>query len=142
MIRSTKILRHARGQPCQLAIPGICSHDPETTVFAHLNGGAFGKGMGVKAHDFAGFFADYNCHTAYDQHKTGLTDADLNAALLKAVIGTWEILIRDGVIIVPVDVEAPATVKPRKRKSERKPIPKPSNPWPVGRKLQSRKFGK
>lgn len=128
MIRSQKILRHARGQPCQLAIPGICGHDPETTVFAHLNGGSFGKGMGIKAHDIAGFFADDRCHSAYDQHKTGLSDGDLNAALLKAVIGTWLILINDGVIVVPQDTpQSPS--KPRKspRKAD----------WP-SRPLQSR----
>lgn len=89
--------------------------------------------MGVKAHDFAGFFADYNCHMAYDQHTTGLSEADLNAALLKAVIGTWEILIRDGIVIVPLDVETPASdrpTKPRKPKDQRTPIPKRKDPWP------------
>ena len=45
-----------------------------------------------------------------------------------------------GLLYVPVDVETPASVKPRKPKSERKPIPKPSDPWPK-RKMQSRKFG-
>lgn len=30
VIRSKKILRHARGQPCLLALPG-CNCDPETT---------------------------------------------------------------------------------------------------------------
>jgi len=31
-----------------------CNGNPETTVFAHLNGAAFGKGKGQKAHDIAG----------------------------------------------------------------------------------------
>jgi len=39
-----KYTESARGQECQVRIPGICSHDPETVVFAHLNGG----GMGMK----------------------------------------------------------------------------------------------
>jgi hypothetical protein len=136
MIRSRKILNHARGQPCLLALPG-CNCDPETTVFAHLNGGAYGKGMAQKASDIAGMFAGFECHSRYDLRQTGLTEAELNAALLKAVIATWEVLIRDGVIIVPVDAETLSSerpVKPRKPKSERKainsrPFPKQSRGW-------------
>jgi hypothetical protein len=125
MIRSKKILRHARGQPCLLALPG-CNCSPETTVFAHLNGAAYGKGMGQKASDIAGMFAGFECHSRYDLHQTGLNEAQLNAALLKAVIATWEVLIRDGIIIVPVDAETPPTeraVKPRKPRDQRRKIP-------------------
>jgi len=137
MIRSKKILRHARGQPCLLALPG-CNCDPETTVFAHLNGGAFGKGMGQKASDIAGMFAGFQCHSRYDLCQTGLPEAELNAALLKAVIATWEILIRDGIIIVPIDVEPALNdrpIKPRKAKEDRAKI--------AGRGFPkvSRKFG-
>lgn len=131
MIRSRKILNHARGQPCLLALPG-CNCDPETTVFAHLNGGAFGKGMGQKASDIAGMFAGFECHSRYDLRQTGLSEAELNATLLKALITTWEVLIRDGVIIVPVDAESLSSerpTKPRKPKEQRKAIPQRVNPW-------------
>lgn len=130
MIRSKKILRHAKGQPCLLRLPG-CVCQSETTVFAHLNGDAFGKGMGIKAHDFAGFFAGFECHRRYDLHETGLDDGELNALLLSAVIRTWEVLINDGVIVVPQDIETPMLERPikaRKPKEQRKKIP-------------SRKFG-
>lgn len=95
-------------------------------MFAHLNGAAYGKGMGQKASDIAGMFAGFECHSRYDLHQTGLTNAELNAALLKAVIATWEVLIRDGIIIVPVDAETPPmerAVKPRKPKEQRTKIP-------------------
>lgn len=134
MIRSKKILRHARGQPCLLALPG-CNCDPETTVFAHLNGAAYGKGMGQKASDIAGMFAGFECHSRYDLHQTGLSEAELNAKLLKAVIATWEVLIRDGIIIVPVDAEVPVSkriVKQRNPKEARKAIP--SRPFRRNRK--------
>lgn len=116
-----------------MALPG-CNCDPETTVFAHLNGAAFGKGMGQKASDIAGMFAGYECHRMYDLHEHSLSDAELNAALLKAVIATWEILIRDGIIIVPQDAPKEHVPKPRKPKSERKainsrPFPKQSRGW-------------
>lgn len=125
MIRSRKILDHARGQVCQLALPGICCWDKETTVFAHLNGAAFGKGAGIKAHDFAGFFACDRCHMAYDLHTHGLDDGVMTAAILRAVISTWLILIRDGIIIVPQDIERPfmeRKVKPRKPPEQRAKI--------------------
>lgn len=140
MIRSKKVRDSARGAECCLRLPGICQGGTETTVWAHLNGAAFGKGMGVKAHDIFGFPACHNCHLAYDQNTHGLGDG-IYRYLLEAVCAGYLRLVERGTIIVPVDVETPATVKPRKPKSERKPIPKPSNPWPKGRKMQSRKFG-
>jgi hypothetical protein len=131
MIRSKKITRSAQGQPCFLSVPGICNHNPDTTVWAHLNGASFGKGSGIKAHDVAGFPACSNCHFAYDQHKTGLSDGDLNALLLRAVVGSMVMLIERGIIIAPLDIETglmDRPVKPRKPKSQRAKIP-------------SRKFG-
>lgn len=138
MIRSRKILNHAKGQPCQLALPGICGHDPETTVFAHLNGAAYGKGAGVKAHDIAGFFSCHKCHMAYDLHEYTITGEEL----LRAVIGTWLILIEDGIIHVPQDIVTPMMdrpTKPRKAKEKRKAIPSPANHvWP-SRKFETRR---
>jgi len=130
VIRSRKVLDHARGQPCQLALPGICSHDPATTVFAHLNGAAFGKGAGMKAHDIAGFFADFNCHAAYDLNTHGLDDAELNAALLKAVVGTWVILVQDGIIVVPMDAPKPPKAITRKPAGQRAKIVSGPTNWP------------
>jgi len=85
--------------------------------------------MGQKASDIAGMFAGVSCHSRYDICQTGLTEAELNAALLKAVIATLEVLIRDGIIIVPVDVETPASERPMKL---RKPVEQRT-------KIQSRK---
>ncbi|HCE21893.1 MAG TPA: DUF1364 domain-containing protein, partial [Hyphomonas sp.] len=64
MMRSKTITQSARGKPCALRLPGICNGNPETTVWAHVNG--FGKGMGVKTHDLLGFPACSACHAAYD----------------------------------------------------------------------------
>lgn len=58
----------ARGQPCMLRIPYVCNHNPETTVLAHSNSQAHGKGMGIKADDAIGaVWACYACHTWADQ---------------------------------------------------------------------------
>ncbi|WMT88235.1 DUF1364 domain-containing protein [Pelagibacterium sp. 26DY04] len=139
MIRSRKILRHAKGQPCQLRLPGICNGNPETTVWCHLNG--HGKGMGLKTHDVLGFFGCSNCHAAYDQ---GKGRAELIPSVLDAVCASWVVLIRDGIIFVPQDAENPSherPVKPRKPRGERAPIQSRTE-WPSGRKMQSRPFPK
>lgn len=125
MIRSKKVLRSAQGQPCFLKLPGICNCDPDTTVWAHLNGGEYGKGMGIKAHDIAGFPACSSCHSAYDLNAHGLGAAHMSAILLRAVVNAMVMLIERKIIIVPLDIDTPMLdrqVKPRKPKAERAKI--------------------
>lgn len=52
----------AKGKPCMVRIPGVCNHDPETTVLAHLNGG----GMGMKHNDLLGSWCCSACHAWVD----------------------------------------------------------------------------
>lgn len=145
-IRSSKVLRSAKGQPCAARFPGICNGNPETTVWAHLNGHAFGKGMGIKAHDILGFWCCSDCHRYYDVgHGTKpiLTDNELVTSILAAVCMTWVGLIRGGIVIVPMDVETTfhsKPTKPRKPVEERAEIPRHVNPWPPkgSRKIPSR----
>lgn len=59
---SKKITQSAKGEECTLRIPGVCNHDPSTTVFAHMNGG----GMGTKHHDIHGCYACSKCHDWLD----------------------------------------------------------------------------
>jgi len=61
-IRSKAIRESARGEMCQVRIPGHCNGNPETTVFAHLNGG----GMGTKKSDLHGAYCCSGCHDALD----------------------------------------------------------------------------
>lgn len=143
-IRSRKYLDGAKGQPCQFRGP-TCNGDPETTVFAHLNGAAFGKGMGQKAHDIAGFDACFACHAYVDTgHGTRpqMTDAEFIAAQLAAVIRTMVNRARRHIIVVPLDPERLShdkPVKPRKPKAERAPVAQRQNPWPPkgSRKINS-----
>ncbi len=62
--QSKKLRESARGQDCTVRIPGVCNHNPETTVLAHLNG----SGMGTKASDLHAAFACYACHLVLDGH--------------------------------------------------------------------------
>lgn len=142
-IRSRKYLNGAKGSPCTFMGP-TCNGNPETTVFAHLNGAAFGKGKGQKAHDIAGLDACFECHAYIDVGhgtKPQMSEAEFNWHLLRGVVLTMVNRVRRQIVIVPLDPEHLSHTKPtpaRKRHEERKPIPARVNPWPKGRKLQSR----
>ena len=148
-IRSEKVLRSAKGQPCSVRFPGICNGDPATTVWAHLNGAAFGKGAMIKAHDILGFHACYACHNYYDVgHGTRplISTETLLTCILGAVCETYVRLVRAKIVFVPLDPERLAhdkPVSPRKPKEQRRAVGK-SRPmesrseWPEGRKLVSR----
>ncbi|AVF04734.1 hypothetical protein C4375_14145 [Devosia sp. I507] len=143
MIRSQKILRSAKGQTCAFRFPGICNGGTETTVWAHLNGGRFGKGMGMKAHDVLGGHACFWCHRYIDGgHFTApqMTDGEFFEGVLGGVTETYVRLIVAGLVIVPLDPERPASeraAKPRKPPEQRTKI-NSRNDWPTGQKIQSR----
>jgi hypothetical protein len=62
-IRSKKITDSAKGERCTLRISGVCNHNPETVVFAHIEGS---NGMGTKNHDLFGVYACSDCHDWLD----------------------------------------------------------------------------
>lgn len=85
-VRSAALTQSAEGQNCALRLPGICNHNPATTVFAHLPG--IGKSMGSKVSDIHGCFACSACHTAIDTHsyeRRGLTSAMVLDAMLRGL---------------------------------------------------------
>jgi hypothetical protein len=59
------ITESARGEECQIRMPG-CSFNREQTVWAHANGSAAGKGIGMKSPDLLGAYACFNCHRVVD----------------------------------------------------------------------------
>lgn len=62
----SKITKSARGQECQVRIPGVCNHNSETVVFAHIGGG----GMGTKHPDCEGAYCCSSCHDVIDGRAT------------------------------------------------------------------------
>jgi hypothetical protein len=143
-IRSNKVLRSAKGQPCAARFPGICCGDDATTVWAHLNGSQFGKGAMIKAHDILGFHACFACHAYYDVgHGTRpiLSSEQLLEYVLGAVCETYVRLVRAKIIIVPLDPERLShdkPVPPRKPASERAKVGGKSQ-WPEqSRPIRSR----
>lgn len=92
--RNRKLLDLARGMPCQLRISGICCGDAETTVAAHANSQKWGKGMSIKAHDWASCHACYACHAWLDRGKA--SKADKEEAFLNAALATYGALFEAG----------------------------------------------
>jgi len=88
-IRSKHIRDAARGEDCT-ARGERCAWSPETTVFAHVNGLAFGKGVGIKSHDI-GMFLCVACHEDYDR---GRLDPE---SIIRALVLTQIRLIQRGV---------------------------------------------
>lgn len=118
-IRSSKILRHARGQPCCLRFDGVCNYDPETTVACHIRDGH--KGMGNKASDTSIIFGCSACHAHLDLSGGWQSDVAYFAPyVIRGLQETLEILIRDSVIIVPQDKPRVHKSKPRKPANQRK----------------------
>lgn len=65
----TKITKSARGQDCQIRLPGICTFDPEQTVWCHSNTYGSGKSARKKGRDILGAYGCYRCHMVVDgQH--------------------------------------------------------------------------
>lgn len=94
--RASKIRESARGQQCQVRVPGICNGDPATVVLAHLNG----AGAGTKAHDIHGAYACSECHGWLDG---GFAQAGHNRDTrdlwhLQGVIRTQCILLEKGLV--------------------------------------------
>lgn len=63
----SKITESANGMECQVRIPGVCSGDNSTVVWAHAIGLSSGRGIGMKANDLSGAYACQKCHDAYDR---------------------------------------------------------------------------
>lgn len=88
----------ARGQPCQVRLPDICNHNPETTVLAHFRMAGI-AGMGIKAPDLIGAWACSACHAAIDRQTHTNLDRDyVRLAHLEGMARTINELIRLGKI--------------------------------------------
>lgn len=81
----------ARGRDCQIRLPGICNHNPETTVLAHYRMAGL-SGMGMKSPDLCGAWACSNCHGYVDTHRDDATAR----AFLEGVLRTQAQLVREG----------------------------------------------
>ncbi len=98
MSKRDKYTNSAKGQPCQVRVPGVCRQAPEndTTVGAHLNG----FGVSAKALNIHIAYACAECHTWLDRGyaTTGFTREERDLTHLEGVVRTQIIMVRDGVL--------------------------------------------
>jgi hypothetical protein len=93
-----KLTKLARGQPCEIRVPGICNHDPETTVACHFRLSGI-SGIGLKAPSLFIAFGCSACHEAVDgRRQTDFTRGTLHLMHAEGVFRTQARLIDMGVI--------------------------------------------
>lgn len=105
--RNRALLALAKGQPCLLRVPGFCVGGTKSTVSCHANFAKYGKGAGIKAHDWAIAFGCYGCHQYIDQsgapydQKLGYFEAGL-VRTRQAIIelGKWPAEAERGFLLV------------------------------------------
>lgn len=91
----SKIRKAARGQDCQVRIPGVCNFNPETTVLAHRPGGPFGG----KNPDYQGAFCCSSCHDVVDRRSTSnFSLSEIRLFFYDGVFRTQEILRNIGLL--------------------------------------------
>jgi hypothetical protein len=91
-----KLRKEARGRDCMVRLVGICNHNPETTVLAHVRMAGI-SGMGLKADDLLGAWACSSCHDAIDRRQHTDLDRDfVRLAHLEGVMRTITVLRREG----------------------------------------------
>lgn len=89
----TNLRKLAKGRECQIRLAGICNHNPETVVLAHLRMMNL-SAMGKKAPDWLGAWACSACHSCVDTHHDAQTQLDF----AKAVFRTQAILFKEGAL--------------------------------------------
>ena len=94
----SKITQSARGERCQIRFPGVCNHDPETTVFAHYRLAGY-CGTGIKPPDFMGAYACSRCHDLADGRlKVDCAEGEIQTAFAEGVMRTLVLLHEKGLI--------------------------------------------
>jgi hypothetical protein len=98
--RNKKITQSAKGEVCQMRIPGICMGGTETTVWAHSNAYTDGKGIGQKAHDCFGAYMCAACHDEFDgrTRKSGINSTTMEFMFTQAMKRSWLRLLKKGVL--------------------------------------------
>lgn len=94
MFRSRKLLESVRNIECQL-----CGKFGET-VPAHANWHQYGKGMGMKAHDWAVAALCQSCHNQIDGRSGNLSLEMKHELWQKAWIRTMWMWFEEGVVVV------------------------------------------
>lgn len=99
MIRSNKITKSAKGQPCTLRTPW-CNDDKRTTVWCHSPFSMHGHGGSIKSHDPFGCYGCSACHDVLDgrTHAKDVTREEKEHMFMHAHAESVLILVELGII--------------------------------------------
>ena len=91
--------KEAKGRGCMVRIFGICNHNSETVVLAHIRIAGV-SGMGMKSPDLIGAWACSACHDELDgrTRKSGLTRDELSLAHYDGMARTIMQLHKEGLV--------------------------------------------
>lgn len=96
--RKIDLRKEARGRACMVRLVGICNHNSETVVLAHVRLPGV-SGMGIKApSDILGAWACSACHDAIDRRDThtALTRDEVRLAHYEGMARTIAQLAKEG----------------------------------------------
>ena len=94
----TDLRAAAKGRDCQCRFPGICNHNPETVVLAHIRrGGVAGTGYKPRS-DLVGVLACSACHDELDGRTRHIERSVLDGYLIDAWARTIDLWAREGLI--------------------------------------------
>ena len=88
--------KYAKWEPCQVRIPMVCNHNPETTVLAHLNG----SGLATKQPDLLGAHCCSACHALYDSRvgNRDYTAEQIKIMMYEGILRTIKSVIERGIV--------------------------------------------
>ena len=94
----TDLTTLAKGQPCLIRVPTVCSGNPETTVGCHVR--LIGvSGLGLKSPDLFIAFGCFDCHAVVDgQRKSSFSFEQRRLMLLEGMLRTQAWFIRHGYV--------------------------------------------
>lgn len=95
MLSMANLRKEAKGRECQVRLPGICNHNPETVVLAHYRMAGL-NGVGMKPDDIFGAWACSSCHDECDRRTRKLEADYVRQAHAEGVFRTQAILRREG----------------------------------------------
>lgn len=91
-----KIRASARDEDCTIRLPDVCNFNPETTVFAHVNGIRLGHGVGKKTR--WGAYACSACHDEVDRRTRKLEANFVHTCHLEGCLETQDRLVEKGLL--------------------------------------------
>lgn len=98
--KSQAIRDSAKGEPCQIRLPG-CDGGGDTTVWCHLPEAVAGRGFGLKGLDLLGAYGCRSCHDISDRRAprpARMTEHDVALVFYRALARSVVILRQKGLV--------------------------------------------